>query len=406
MDEKNTSKDNLTKYIENPEMPPGIRISKTILILFGALLLAIGLIGGYYFSQSQSSKTNTNSQISPSLSPKITQKVADATANWKTYKNEEYGFEFKYPGKDLEVIDCPRGSVDTTFVVPTIDKRHYDPCQSSGGNFYITKQPSNFKLPEFYYNDYKIKEMADILVGDVGSTKFVGSRKDNDPAPVADSFTTILIPRDAFTLQITLDMWGTTGSLESKYFDQILSTFKFDSNSVSDLSDFETTDVVVRNTFFGGEVMDQSVNRYTFKYPSKDVSSVDMLSDASSNVSGISIKLNNGVDLTIKPAFEGNSVSYNDVDGKPSVKKINNPNLVGEITRILGVSSYSYVAGYGEGATGCSHWDPLPLACHMSNAGFDKIGGYEIICNTKDISKVKMCDDIVGSLAISVEKIK
>jgi len=41
----------------------------------------------------------------PSSQPleiKIPEKVKDETANWKTYRNEEYGFEFKYP-KDYNI---------------------------------------------------------------------------------------------------------------------------------------------------------------------------------------------------------------------------------------------------------------------------------------------------------------
>ncbi len=328
----------------------------------------------------------------------------DPTKDWKTYTNEKLGYSFKYPETDLEVIDCPRGSVDTTFIVPSEEKRHFDPCASSGGSFTITKHAKNYKLPSYYYVDYDVKSTSGFLVGTVSSVKYSGTRSNNEPAPIPDSVDLILVPQLESTLQISLGKWTGETSLESKYFEQILSTFRF--INADETSDFEAFDVVIRNLFSDVDVSKQSVSRYTFKYPTKDVSSVDMLSDGSSNVSGISIKLNNGVDLNIKPAFEGSSVSYNAVDGKPNVKKISNPNFVEEIFRILGVSNYSYVTGYGEGANGCSHWDPLPLACHMSNAGFNKIGGYEITCNTKDISKVKLCDGIVENLAISVEELK
>jgi hypothetical protein len=63
------------------------------------IIVAVVVIGGgvYYFTQN---KVDTNqTQITP-----------DKTANWKTYKSEQHGFELKYPA-NMEVKDANRGVI-------------------------------------------------------------------------------------------------------------------------------------------------------------------------------------------------------------------------------------------------------------------------------------------------------
>ncbi len=61
-------------------------IKDIVIIVLGVLLLG----GGYfYFSKKPAYAPAENSNIS--------QKVANETVGWKTYRNEKYGFEFSYP---------------------------------------------------------------------------------------------------------------------------------------------------------------------------------------------------------------------------------------------------------------------------------------------------------------------
>lgn len=54
-------------------------------------------------------------------------KKVDETANWKTYKSEEYGFEFKYPGEYDNYPECKINKVDkgieigNTFLIEVLD---------------------------------------------------------------------------------------------------------------------------------------------------------------------------------------------------------------------------------------------------------------------------------------------
>lgn len=56
--------------------------------LVGVLILVAGLaFGGYYYF----------TKLKPLLQTSIPTPISDPTADWKTYRNEQYGFEFKHP---------------------------------------------------------------------------------------------------------------------------------------------------------------------------------------------------------------------------------------------------------------------------------------------------------------------
>ena len=80
-------------------------MTKTVKILIIAIIIIIaGLAVAFWPKQDQPSNTNQpiavepdNNQPATTTEPEIITSDID-TSDWKTYRNEEYGFEVKYPG--------------------------------------------------------------------------------------------------------------------------------------------------------------------------------------------------------------------------------------------------------------------------------------------------------------------
>lgn len=77
--------------------------AKTLLILLTGIALAASLVfAGYQLGQNQQIKVKPSPAIISTSTPfptstPLPSPTPDPTANWKAYKNENYGFEFKYP---------------------------------------------------------------------------------------------------------------------------------------------------------------------------------------------------------------------------------------------------------------------------------------------------------------------
>ena len=80
------------------------------------IVVVIGVVG--YFAFNKKSKTpdiNLNNQNEtstvPTTSTTTETTVLDETANWQTYQNNEYGFEFKYP-KESKLLKYPEYTME------------------------------------------------------------------------------------------------------------------------------------------------------------------------------------------------------------------------------------------------------------------------------------------------------
>lgn len=92
---------------ETPPVPPTKKISKILIIILVLLFLATTGVAGYFAYQNYQFKKQTP-QPQPSLLPVATTipttrpaispaPTLDPTANWKTYRSDAVGIEFKYP---------------------------------------------------------------------------------------------------------------------------------------------------------------------------------------------------------------------------------------------------------------------------------------------------------------------
>lgn len=171
--------------------------------------------------------------------------VKEETAEWKTYKNEEYGFEIKYP-KEWQVIEAPKeviAKMDPYYknLLSEAMFCHYKDC-----SFYRDCTPENFwcgvsvsvypapeeLLKEYYKDKEKLhplklelqKEEDIILRNRIQAIKFIfASTEPDTPGEVI-----VVIQKEGKIIEIK-DKWAF--SLEdlkfAKVFNQMLSTFRF-----------------------------------------------------------------------------------------------------------------------------------------------------------------------------------
>ena len=91
--EQNTAPQSPDPVESNNEVTPPPHKSMLAYIVIGLVILAAGLVGGYYFAQSF--KPIANSQTTPSPIP--SPEASDEMEGWKVYTNPVDNFTFRYP---------------------------------------------------------------------------------------------------------------------------------------------------------------------------------------------------------------------------------------------------------------------------------------------------------------------
>jgi len=165
----------------------------------------------------------------------------------------------------------------------------------------------------------------------------------------------------------------------------------------------ETIQIKARNPYYLDEIK-AYIYKFSFnKNPGDIVKSLPAASwQGEGYSSGIQIA-RGGAELTISPTFEGVSVPYYDI--KPEVVEISPTKISSKpIYRIKGQDSgvdYTYVSYYSED---CKQWEPLPVACHLSNVDSEKVGGLEISCKATSSSVIE-CDNLLKNIDIIVTEL-
>lgn len=212
----------------SPTSKPKHRHSLFYFVL--ALALIIVVLGGLFFYVRQVSN-NVYTE------PLAVETPADEFSDWKTYRNEEYGFEIKLPPDWTTRIDDYFES--PVFISPETGESVKENCKSEGGCI-----PS---LPDFdilftsldsEYKDY-IEPSVVVEIENNKWTRYLG-----DGLLATTHY--VLSQEDKFF------NFGAVGNLDENILKQILSTFKFIPSTNSEQVSTSTPTIKGTGQFCGG----------------------------------------------------------------------------------------------------------------------------------------------------------
>ena len=197
--------------------------------LFLVIAIVVICIGGLlHFSwQKGLIKTNPNQQPSPTPNTSI-----DETANWNTYKNNEYGFEFKYPPDWKEKQTYGKKGFENLIL---FGKKEEDSWSVSNGDLTFQRYINSQNLPfKDYILDYMVNtqplpddpeermQSARNTIMKMNDLNFHGY----DALMLKDSTIYIYLNPDI----ISLNIYSPQTKEHKLIFNQILSTFEFVDN--------------------------------------------------------------------------------------------------------------------------------------------------------------------------------
>lgn len=204
-----------------------------IAVIIMIVAITAGVVG-YLFAKKVQTPTEKAVATQPSAQTQQVQQPtqpADETANWQTYSNAKYGFEFKYPRiwelkdyENLNIVTLSSAQRDETIMgdapLDNVGFYYYSSLQE------LTKQAAN--LDEF------ITTGKEVVFSDMKKIDFVGTNAwAGTEASISGSYV-IYIEKNSHIYKIE---FGTIGSeYELSFIDKnILSTFRFtDATSVSE----------------------------------------------------------------------------------------------------------------------------------------------------------------------------
>jgi len=240
-DEEEKGQEEQKEQINNIKTPKkGIKTSTGLIVIFAAAVLLVGGVLAYWYYTDPNSylssidatqvKSNTNANANINANSNTNANTNSATADWKTYTNDTYGFSFKYPSS-LRATDYSSKSAGL-FSQTNVVK---DASGVTQPNIILGYSGT---LNEFVQNEFgSSASFATLLEALQSSTSYLKSKNLSDHKLTIDGETGYwLLLKDAVTVFVqkgdsvyfvTLSTEKTDYSSVSTETKNIISTFQF-----------------------------------------------------------------------------------------------------------------------------------------------------------------------------------
>jgi putative hemolysin len=230
----------------SPDMEPKINKQKGSLTTFFAFaVIIVSIIAGFFAYQNQKLVKELRDKTSNTKTPESSPTPNSiSTSDWKTYKNEKYGFEFKYPNTINEDLIKTKEGEDRLVISPVGEMR----ISSTSISICNSKLVANCK--ESNYNEVGSKNFSGHTFKIFDNLTTVGDPCDHNstkPCSEQTKYNYIVrvwelkISTKAFLQFEAQDTYSPTNPTDTKGYmvngediiSQILSTIKFQSPSPS-----------------------------------------------------------------------------------------------------------------------------------------------------------------------------
>ena len=195
--------------------------SSILIILI--VTFVVGLLTIFYFLGNQNSGIELTNVLNPPSTPTSTSDQ-DETADWQTYRDEEYGIEFKYP-LDWSVGQSPNSKESLLIAPESIIKGLNEIEWATGGSITLGMTINkDVERPEIKSDEYSQLIKEDIIFVDNRATTEYTTLQTIDLPGVLEGSVIVSVVIQSGEVFYKIDF------LDNQYrelFNQILSTFKF-----------------------------------------------------------------------------------------------------------------------------------------------------------------------------------